>query len=68
MIVYLVAHAKSKPPRPANLFREEDNQTYSSITQVMQEEVEQVIPLLPTWHNPSASINSIVNRRQMPNN
>jgi hypothetical protein len=51
--MYLVAHATRKPPRPANLFREGYNQTDSSIAQVMQEEEEanQVIQLLPTWHN-----------------
>jgi hypothetical protein len=38
--MYLVAHAKRKPPIPANLFREEDNQTDSSSTQVMQDEVD----------------------------
>jgi hypothetical protein len=66
--MYLVAHATRKPPRPANLFREEDNQTDSSITQVMQEEADQVIPLLLTWHNRSANISRIFNRRHMPNN
>jgi hypothetical protein len=30
---------------------EGDNQTNSSITQVMQEEADQVIPLLPTCHS-----------------
>jgi hypothetical protein len=68
MIVYLVAHATRKPLRPANLIREEDNQTYSSITQVVQEEADQVIPLLPTYHNLSANISRIVNRGHMPNN
>jgi hypothetical protein len=66
--MYLVAHATRKLPRPANLFREEDNQTDSSITQVMQEEVDQVIKLWPTWHNLSANISRIVNGRHMPNN
>jgi hypothetical protein len=65
--MYLVAHATRKPPRLANLFREGDNQTYSSITQVMQEEADQVIPFLPTWHNLGENISSIVNRRHMPN-
>jgi hypothetical protein len=46
--MYLVAHATRNPPGPANLFREEDNQTDGSITQVMQEEADQVIPFLPT--------------------
>jgi hypothetical protein len=66
--MFLVAHATRKPPRPANLLREEDNQAYSSITQVVQEEVDQVIPLLPTWHNLSANISRSVNRRHMSNN
>jgi hypothetical protein len=65
--MYLVAHATKKPPIPENFFREEDNQTDSSITQVMQEEVNQVITCLPTWHNISANISRIVNRRHMPN-
>jgi hypothetical protein len=56
-----------KPPIPANLFREEDNQTDSSITQVMQEEADQLIPFLPTCHNLSVNISRIVNRRHMPN-
>jgi hypothetical protein len=65
--MYVVAHATRKPPRPANLIREEDNQTDSSVTQVMQEGVDQVIPCLPTWHNLVANISRIVNRRHMPN-
>jgi hypothetical protein len=65
--MYLVAHATRKPPIPSNLFREEDNQTDSSITQVMQEGVDQVIPLLSTWHNLRANISRIVNIRHMPN-
>jgi hypothetical protein len=65
--MYLVAHETSKTPGPTNLFREEDNQTDNSITQVMQEDTDQVIPLLPTWHNLSANIIRIVNRRHMPN-
>jgi hypothetical protein len=65
--MYLVAHATRKPPRPANLIREEDNQTDSSITQVMQEEADQVILLLPTWHNLSANISRLFNRRHMSN-
>jgi hypothetical protein len=68
LIMYLVAHATRKPPRTENLFIEEDNQTDSSITQFMQEEADQVITLLPTWHNFSANISRIVNRRHMPNN
>jgi hypothetical protein len=40
--MYLVDHATRKPPVPSNLFRDEDNQTESSITQVMQEEEDQV--------------------------
>jgi hypothetical protein len=66
--MYLVAHATRKPPGPENLFREEDNQTDSSITQVVQEEADQVIPFMPTWHNLSANISRILNRRHMPNN
>jgi hypothetical protein len=66
--MYLVAHAKRKPPIPANLFRDEDNQTDSSIIQVMQEEADQVIPLPPTWHNLSKKISRIVNIRHMTNN
>jgi hypothetical protein len=65
--MYLVAHATRKTPRPANLFIKEDNQTDSSITQVMQEEADRVIPFLPTWNNLSANISRIVNRRHMPN-
>jgi hypothetical protein len=68
LIMYLVDHATRKPPRPANLFREEDNQTDNSITQVMQEEEDKVIPLLYTWYKLSANISRIVNRRNMPNN
>jgi hypothetical protein len=66
--MYLVSHATRKSPRPANLFREEDNQTDSSITQVMQEEADQLIPFLPTWHNLSSNISRIVNRSHMLNN
>jgi hypothetical protein len=65
--MYSVAHATRNPPRPANLFREEDHQTDSSITQVTQEEADQVIPLLPTWRNLPANISRIVIRRHMPN-
>jgi hypothetical protein len=65
--MYLVSHTTREPPRPANIFREEYNQTDSSITQVMQKEADQVIPLLPTWHNLGENISRIVNRRHMPN-
>jgi hypothetical protein len=65
--MYVVAHATRKPPGPTNLFREEDNQTNNSITQVVQEEMDQVVPLLPTWHNLGANISRIVNRRHTPN-
>jgi hypothetical protein len=65
--MYLVAHATRKPPRLANFFREEDNHTDSSNTKVIQEEADQVITLLPTWHNLSAEISRIFNRRHMPN-
>jgi hypothetical protein len=67
LIMYLVAHATRKTPGPTRLFREEDNQTYNSITQVMQDEADQVVLLLPTWHNLNANISRIVNRRHMPN-
>jgi hypothetical protein len=66
--MYLVAHSKRKPPRPENFFREEDNQTDSSITQVIQAEADQVITLLTTWHNLCEHVSRIVNRRQMPKN
>jgi hypothetical protein len=59
--MYLVAHVTRKNPRPEILFSEEDNQTDSSITQVMQEETDQVIPFLPTWHNLNENISWIVN-------
>jgi hypothetical protein len=65
--MYLAAHATRKPPRPKNVCREEDYQTDSSITQVMQEEADQMVPLLPTWNNIGANISRIVNRRHMPN-
>jgi hypothetical protein len=68
LIMYLVSHATRKPPIPANLFIEENNQTDSSITQIMQEEADQVILLLPAWHNLSGNISRIFNRRHMPNN
>jgi hypothetical protein len=65
--MYLVADATRKPPGPTNLFREEDNQTDNSITQVMQEEVDQMIQLLPTWHNLIENVSRIVKRRHMSN-
>jgi hypothetical protein len=65
--MYLVAHATRKPPGPTNLFIEEDNQTDNSITQVIQEEINQWFPLLPTWNNLGANISRIVSRRHMPN-
>jgi hypothetical protein len=54
-------HSTSKP------LREGDNQTDRSVTQLMQEEMNQVIPLLPTWNNLGVNISRIVNRRNMPN-
>jgi hypothetical protein len=54
-------------PRTSKPLREGDNQTDGSITKVMQEEVDQVIPLLRTWNNLGANISRIVNRRHMPN-
>jgi hypothetical protein len=33
----------------------------------MQEEADQVIPLLPTWNNLGANISRIFNRRYMAN-
>jgi hypothetical protein len=66
--MYLVAHVTRKPPRPAKVFREENNKTDSSITQVTQEETDQVILFLPTCHNLSANIRRIVNRRHMVTN
>jgi hypothetical protein len=65
--MYLVARATRKPPRPKNVCREEDYQADNSITQVMQEEADQMVPLLPTWNNLGANISRIVNRRHMPN-
>jgi hypothetical protein len=38
----------SKTSKP---LKEGYNQTASSVTQVMQEEVDQAIPFLTTWHN-----------------
>jgi hypothetical protein len=67
MIMYLVAHAIRKLPRPTNLFSEEDNQTGKSIAQVMQEKMDQVMPIMPTRHDLCAEIRRIVNRRHMPN-
>jgi hypothetical protein len=54
-------------PKTSKPLREGDNQTDSPITQVMQEEANQVIPILPTWNNLGANISRIVNRRHMPN-
>jgi hypothetical protein len=54
-------------PKTRKPLREGDNQTDSSITQVMQEETDQVIPFLPTRHNLGENISRIVNRRHMPN-
>jgi hypothetical protein len=65
--MYKVAHATSKPPGPTNLFREEDNRIDNSITQVMQDEADQTVPLLPTWYNLSANVSRTFNRRHMPN-
>jgi hypothetical protein len=65
--MYLLAHATRKPTGPTNLLREKDNQTDNSITQVMKKEVDQLVPLQPTWHNLSANIIRIFNRRHMPN-
>jgi hypothetical protein len=65
--MYLVAHATRKPPRPANLSERGIIIKNSSITQVMQEEADQVIPLLTTWNNLCTNISRIVNRRHIPN-
>jgi hypothetical protein len=54
-------------PKTSKPVIEGDNQTDSSITQFMQEETYQVIPLLATWHNLGANISRIFNRRHMPN-
>jgi hypothetical protein len=54
-------------PGPANLFSEEDNQTGKSITQVMQENMDQVLSCMPTWHNFYAGFSRIFNRRRVPN-
>jgi hypothetical protein len=67
LIIYLVDHAIRKPPRLANLLEKGIIRQNSSITQVMQEEVDQVITLLPTCNNLSANISRIVNRRRMHN-
>jgi hypothetical protein len=48
-------------PKTIKPLKEGDNQTDSSITQIMQEEADQVIPLLPTWNNLGANIIRIVN-------
>jgi hypothetical protein len=68
MIVYLFVDATRKPQRPENLIIEEDNQTDTSITKFMKEEADQVIPFLPNWHNLSANVIRIFNRRNMPTN
>jgi hypothetical protein len=65
--MFLVAHATRKPPGHTKFFREEDNHKDTSITQVMQEDTDQMVLLLPTWHNLGANISRIVNRRHMPN-
>jgi hypothetical protein len=67
LITYSVAHATRKPPRPANLSERGVIRQNSSITQVMQEEADQVIPLLTPWHNLCTNISRIVNRKHMPN-
>jgi hypothetical protein len=67
LITYLVAHATRKPPGPANLLERGIIRQNSSITQVMQEEANQVIPLLTTRHNLCTNISRIVNIRHMPN-
>jgi hypothetical protein len=54
-------------PKTRKALKEGDNQTDSSITQVMQEEMDQVIPFLPTQHNLGANISRIVNRRHTAN-
>jgi hypothetical protein len=43
------------------------NHSDSSITQVMQDETDQVTLFLPTWHNLGGNISRIVNRRHMNN-
>jgi hypothetical protein len=65
--MYLVAHARRKPPGTTNLFREEDTPTDNSITQVMQKETDQVVQLLTKSHNLGANISRIVNIRYMSN-
>jgi hypothetical protein len=54
-------------PNTSKPLKKGDNQTDSSITQVMQEEADQVIPLLSTWNNIGSNTSGIVNRRHMPN-
>jgi hypothetical protein len=56
-----------KPPRPANLSERGIIRNKISITQVMQEEANQVILLLTTWNILCAIISKIFNRRHMPN-
>jgi hypothetical protein len=65
--MYVVAHATRKPPGPTNLFREEDNHIGKSITQIMQEKTDQMVLILPTWHNLGADFSRVVLRRHMPN-
>jgi hypothetical protein len=65
--MYLVSHATRKPPRLANLSERGIIRQNSSIPQVMQEEDNQVVPLLTTWNNLCANISRIANRRQTPN-
>jgi hypothetical protein len=67
--VFSFTHNKETPktPKTSKPHEEGDNQTYISITQNMQEEADQVIPFLPTWHNLGANISRIINRRYMPN-
>jgi hypothetical protein len=54
-------------PKTRKPLKEGGSQIDSSITQVMQEEADQVIPLLPTCHNIGANISRIFNRRHMNN-
>jgi hypothetical protein len=58
---------QQETPNTSKPLREGDNHTESSITKVMQEEMDQVIPFLPNRHNLGANISSIVNRSHMPN-
>jgi hypothetical protein len=54
-------------PKTSKPLREGDNQTDSSITQVMQEETDQVILFIPTRHNLGENISRIFNRSHMAN-